>query len=357
MKMEMLNKIKKIFICLMLLCASLLTMNASEVNEKNEVLYYQTFSYQMADDYVEKNIGDFISSEMKISNFNINDVKIGKGIYVEDFIDDNLPLFYYPVFINNKLEYVFRIYDDGTDNYTGAFGKNLVDEVLKNASNDAEHAKLWAVSNGNELVISKNGDYEVIVKSKLNEPIESEIISNYNKKRSKDIFISANISDCNMDFVKYPSSRAYWVYNISYVETQGNNEWCYGFVTTMAIRTMAGNSVRTKNMAAAYGLSTDKGFTNEQVREYCSRYGVSYAGLYSGTITASTVYNEVSKWNLVIGSYKCSNLRHALLLHGIDGSKVRVWNPWRAYSEWVTNIKTYNTSGKSWSMYAYGYYR
>lgn len=341
----------------MMLCTTILTVNANEDNNADETLYYKTISYQTADDYVKRNVGDFLSSEMKITNFNLNDVKIGKGIYVEDFIEENLPLFYYPIFINNKLEYIFRIYDDGTGNYTGAFGKNLVTEVLENASNNAEHAKRWAVSNGNELTVTENGDYKVIIKSKQEESVDEEVISNFRAKRNSVEFENTNIFTSDIDFVKYPSSRAYWVYNISYVETQGNQQWCYGFVTTMAIRTIAGNSVKTKDMAAAYGVKPEKGFTTEQVKKYSSKYGVSYAGLYSGTITATTVYNEVSKWNLVLGSYQSGNYYHALLLHGVDGSKVRIWNPYNKYSEWITNIKTYNGSGRSWKMYAYGYYR
>lgn len=355
MKKKMFNKIKKAWLCIMMLCASLLTIGANEDN--NEPLYYQTFTYQKADMYVQNNVGDFISSEMKISTFNINDVKIGKGIYVEDFNNEGLPVFYYPVFISNRLKYVFRIYDDGTGNYTGAFGENLVDEVLKNASSDAEHAKSWGVSNGNEYVLSKNGDYDIVIKSPFGDQVDSDLISSHNKKRNGDNNLkSSNVSDGDVDFVKYPSSRAYWVYNISYVEKQNDEQWCYGFVTAMAIRTMKGNSVRTSTMASTYGLSKNVGFSYTQIKDFCSRYGITHTANFNGTITATNVYNEVSKWNLVLGCYTKGGIYHALLLHGVDGSKVRVWNPWYTNSEWITNIKTYNASG-TWSMYGYGYYR
>ena len=353
----MLNKIKKLLLCLMMLCATLLTVNANDTND-DELLYYQTFTYQKADEYVQNNVGDFLSSEIKITNFNINDVKIGKGIYVDDFNNEGLPIFYYPVFISNRLRYVFRIYDDGTGNYTGAFGENLVDEVLKNASNDAEHAKLWGVCNGNEFVLSKTGDYDIVRKSQFGDKLDSELISNHNKKRSKDILKSSNVANNNMNFVKYPSSRAYWVYNISYVENQNEEHWCYGFVTTMAIRTMKGNSVRTNTMAATYGLSTQQGFDLGHIIDFCSRYGIKYTAYYNATTTATTVYNEVSKWNLMAGIYESSSAAsmHALLLHGVDGSKVRIWNPWYTKSEWITNIKSYY-AGHNWSMYGYGFYR
>lgn len=156
----------------------------------------------------------------------------------------------------------------------------------------------------------------------------------------------------------YPQSRAFWITQINYVETQRDQEWCLGFVTTAAIRAMSDNSsIRTANMVATYGLAASQGFSWSQVQDYCSRYGIAFSGAYNGTISADIVYREVGSWNFMLGCYSASNMYHALLLHGVDGSKVWVWNPWYSTSEWITNINTYNTSDYSWKMYGYGYYR
>lgn len=167
-----------IFLCIGILCPVFITFGSVKASSVEGMNFY-TYEYAKAYMHVKVNIGDYLNSEMKIKKFNISEVKIGKGIYIEDFIENNqLPLFYYPVFINNKLDYIFRIYDDGVGKYTGAFGENSIEEVFKHASKDASNAPLLAVSNGNEILV-KDGTYQIVVASKLGLDVDRDAIADY----------------------------------------------------------------------------------------------------------------------------------------------------------------------------------
>ncbi len=46
-------------ICLLMLCTTILTVNANDDNNADETLYYKTISYQTADDYVKSMLAIF----------------------------------------------------------------------------------------------------------------------------------------------------------------------------------------------------------------------------------------------------------------------------------------------------------
>lgn len=70
-------------------------------------------------------MGDFINCENTVTSLDYSKIKLGQGIYVANHEEiDSLPSFMYPVFIDNSLEYVYRIFDDGTGNYTGNNNSN-----------------------------------------------------------------------------------------------------------------------------------------------------------------------------------------------------------------------------------------
>ena len=86
---------------------------------QEEGMYFLTFESRRADKYVEEHIGEFLDSESGINPIDRDTVKVGAGIYVEDFDETtSLPMFYYPVFTDESLSYVFRIYEDINGEYT-----------------------------------------------------------------------------------------------------------------------------------------------------------------------------------------------------------------------------------------------
>lgn len=79
---------------------------------------------------------------------------------------------------------------------------------------------------------------------------------------------------------------------------------------------------------------------------------------YSGSITNSSLHGYLRGGNSVHWSMDVSGGgTHALLIHGIEGSRRRVWNPWYSYSEWSVDAVTYKSArGTTMKTRGYGIY-
>ena len=79
---------------------------------------------------------------------------------------------------------------------------------------------------------------------------------------------------------------------------------------------------------------------------------------YSGSITNSSLHGYLRGGNPVHWSMDVSGGgTHALLIHGIEGSRRRVWNPWYSYSEWSVDAVTYKSArGATMKTRGYGIY-
>ncbi len=129
--MENLFRKKSVFVLCAVICIALLMVLILLCRQTNETrMYFLTFESRRADKYVEEHIGQLLNSESKINPIDLDTVRVGAGVYVEDFDNKtSLPMFYYPVFINNSLSYVFRIYEDINGEYTSVLGLESVDAM------------------------------------------------------------------------------------------------------------------------------------------------------------------------------------------------------------------------------------
>lgn len=325
----------------------------SNIKANEEERYFITIEDSKADQYVSDTIGDFINLESGSLGYYLNNVNIGKGIYVANFDEENmLPSFYYPLYVNDNIEYVYRIYDDGTGTYQGIFGKTYAEEVKEYASKSKEGAGLWTADNDNELLLTENSS-QTIAKSKFEQKANGYNLSDYEKKRSLN-FVTADVTD-TIEFTKRPQPRVYWDRSISYVEKQGNHPWCAAYVAAAAIREMANGGVRAKSLMDYFGAGQNDACSPAMIRQYSAVYGINFS-MYNGVTSASKILSVIEKWNLVYGGYSSNIGNHALLIHGIDGNKVHVWNPWNLYSEWSSSAGTYKSGGTTFSMYRYGHF-
>ena len=89
--------------------------------EENDMLYFKTIKSEVADTYAKETVYDFLIAENTIKPILNEKITMGQGIYVQETSNESIPTYYYPIYIDNKLTYVYRIFDDGTGNYTGIF--------------------------------------------------------------------------------------------------------------------------------------------------------------------------------------------------------------------------------------------
>lgn len=319
---------------------------------ESDALYYRTFKYEKADVYVKETLGDFINIENSFAPLDLDGIKLGQGIYIENHENDGLlPAFMYPVFIHNSLEYIYRIYDDGTGNYNGIFSKNYVDLVLENGNCSPIDAPLFVESNGNELIVTQNQN-KVVSPSHFGTPVNYEIINN--RKKLRNTVDAVDITQQN-DFNLKKDSRTYnWTLNISIKETQGSSSWCAAYVTATALRYKTGQDIRASHIMSYYGKGSSDRCTIDMIKGYSSIKGVNFDGTYSGVISDSKLHGHLRGANPVYGGYSSNIGNHALLIHGISDNARLVWNPWYPYSEWTSSNNTYRANGTTFTMYRYG---
>lgn len=340
-----------IFLSLLLM---ILVLPDIEVNATGENhLYYQTIKCKEADNYVKETLGDFINYESNLVMLNVEDIELGQGIYIANYENENLlPSFMYPVFVNNILSYIYRIYDDGTGNYVGIFGKNYADIVLENAGDSVENAPLFVESNGNELLVTQH-ENKVVSPSHFGTEIDYKRIDIEKQKRKTSISI-VDIREENEFDVKKNTKTYYWTFDISIKETQGSKPWCAAYVTATALRYKTGQDIRASHIMSYYGKGSNDSCSIDMIRGYSSIKGVKFDGTYSGVISNSNLHGNLRGMNPVYGGYSSNIGNHALLIHGISDNARLVWNPWYSHSEWTSSSNTYKANGTTFTMYRYG---
>lgn len=256
--------------------------------EENDMLYFKTIKSEVADTYAKETVYDFLIAENTIKPILNEKITMGQGIYVQETSNESIPTYYYPIYIDNKLTYVYRIFDDGTGNYTGIFSENFVDDLTKYAGNTPEDAPIISLDpqNNQELFISDNGT--TIVNSKTG---SVEAFRTKAEFRSASAFKPVDISDKTSFFVK-PQTRATsynYMLNINIVETQGSTNWCFAYVTATALR-YKGKNVRASTITNYFNLGTQTALSVDNAKKYCKTKGVTYDGRYSGSIMNSSLH-------------------------------------------------------------------
>ena len=256
--------------------------------EENDMLYFKTIKSEVADTYAKETVYDFLIAENTIKPILNEKITMGQGIYVQETSNESIPTYYYPIYIDNKLTYVYRIFDDGTGNYTGIFSENFVDDLTKYAGNTPEDAPIISLDpqNNQELFISDNGT--TIVNSKTG---SVEAFRTKAEFRSASAFKPVDISDKTSFFVK-PQTRATsynYMLNINIVETQGSTNWCFAYITATALR-YKGKNVRASTITNYFNLGTQTALSVDNAKKYCKTKGVTYDGRYSGSIMNSSLH-------------------------------------------------------------------
>ena len=256
--------------------------------EENDMLYFKTIKSEVADTYAKETVYDFLIAENTIKPILNEKITMGQGIYVQETSNESIPTYYYPIYIDNKLTYVYRIFDDGTGNYTGIFSENFVDDLTKYAGNTPEDAPIISLDpqNNQELFISDNGT--TIVNSKTG---SVEAFRTKAEFRSASAFKPVDISDKTSFFVK-PQTRATsynYMLNINILETQGSTNWYFAYVTATALR-YKGKNVRASTITNYFNLGTQTALSVDNAKKYCKTKGVTYDGRYSGSIMNSSLH-------------------------------------------------------------------
>ncbi len=360
---------KKKFVLSVAFALLLSVLSVSGNESENGSIYVTTQRSEEADEYASKQVYELVELAHENSLQELETIKLGNGILVENPENEAvLETFFYPVFVNDEFKYVLRVVDYKADGYAGYLGVMGVDEIksLGKISNQNDPVSLYQ-SNGN-LAYYSSSNKGVLSREPIadnNEPYE-DTLNTLKRKRSNKITIDANeISDLVVekpDDSKKIEPRVWKYLTIDYLEKQGNNNWCSGYVNANVARFFTYNTtIKAKDFATYAGVSTTSPIPLDKIKLWWQSKGYNF-NYANGTVHINTVISDISSRKPVFGGYqyyKNSQWNyHAILIHGYEGNSVRVWNPWYTKSESANGANhTYTTiDGLTMTMYMYGRY-
>lgn len=343
---------KKLFSILLTLIifTSLFSFSANAASTtSNSVRVLTTSSMSEANQFAIDTYQDFLDSHCYFNGTTDNlHACLGSGFMVESISSTNSAQYYlFPIYVNDTVKYVYRVYKYDNQ-FSGVLSELLANEInaiFKTTSDDV----VFIESNENLVVVS-NLEYKVIRKDPENKNISSSDISKvrntfFVESKNRSIssinqinpsdFLSASKSSLTSAFNIEP--RATGILTIDYLEDQGSEPWCSGYVTANILRFMTGDSSIRVTDIANYGLvSTLEGFSLTTLQNFSSTKGITMSNYITGEIAPTPLYNlylsERRPVYLGLQSIATGN-RHAVVLHGVDGDYYYIRNPWYQMSE------------------------
>lgn len=244
-----------------------------------------------------------------------NGIKLGGGIKV--YNQENLNYYLYPIFINERVRYVYRIVHD-EKGYSG-----IVSELLAYQFNELIETKtknnVLAISNNN-LVVSSDDNIIVWSNDKLNNVEYSIMYLSKEKCYGKGCVII-------LKKTLKVEARAYYNLSIDYKDVQGSNPWCGGHVAANIIRYMTGNTtVYASTIAKFGGVSANSSISRSLIKNYAAAVPGILVSEYNGVgnLTYLVVEGQFKVKRPIYGAFHYANnssARHTIVVHGIDGGQ------------------------------------
>ena len=325
----------------MVICLLLLSISILPVKLEAESLEHDEF-----DSFVHNQINTFIIG----TNINSEDVRIGEGIFVYNLPDADAK--FYPVYLNNKLSYVFEVYKRNGI-LGGAFSANLVSSFEKLFSfGEFVDCRILAVS-GHLYGISKN---------KIIDFRTNEIVKSFNDSDYKNTLPRLILSDQPF-YVSFRSSTPSWT---TYFCSSGLGYGCvpqtlYNIFKNYGKSFSSWTTVKIE-MNGANGTSGLNDFTHSQIQTYLSykNANISYQST-SGKLSYNTCDSLLSNGEFIMAISKTTYYDnsgqlqtgyHATAVIGTPTSTtIRMCDPHGSSSGGIINISYSTASFTSSGLY------
>lgn len=361
-------KIKQLIVSLVFALALVTTIvPVSAETKKDEPVYVTTSNSELADKFASDNVYELVETLDENTIADLQTLKLGNGILIENLESDNaLNTYFYPVFLNDTFKYIMRVVDNGYADYTGFLSIGGVEQIkgLGETTSYTNPATLYQ-SNGNLAYFTKN-NVDILLKdnesySAPNVDVAKQLKNRRNSSITINVAEKSDLVIAKPNLTKSVEPKSYAVLPIDYKETQGQNNWCSAYVSASAARFMTGNSsITAATIAKATGAGTWDTIEWTPLVSWWSGKGYNF-NYWNGQVGSGTVATDLANRKPVYSAYKWYDggwHYHALLIHGINGSTVKVWNPWYSYSESASSTTFQYTSsgGTTMTMYMFGRY-
>lgn len=317
--------------------------------------------------------------------------KIGTNLYLgEPFVllneNTDVELYYFPVIVDERVEYTYRVFYDTDWHYT--LSKSLVLELneISKTSSRTNPAIIYVNDMGNILLQNKD-NYEVFIDltedstiSKTSYSVNniSNLEANYETLYEELVrlgeykIVNCNsaikcmqISQINLNADSKNSSRPYQAcYRTpTILETQGSLPWCAGYVTAAIVSFKTGTNYYAQDVADFAGASTTSTITRPECAQFARSKGLSQTRVTVFDVDDEGMMDQI--WNngmVYVGAIKKGSLlsSHAFIACGYcwSGSEIINWmvrNPWYNYYEYIGSDRIYTTANgtvyKKWEYF------
>ena len=305
-------------------------------------------------EYMEENISSFLRAAARDGNGTLagSEIKVGQPFTYSEYIPN---MFTFPVYVDNKIVYTYRVGRAPDEKICGTLSKFLVEELNEYLGDTSVTEPLHFYINEKTLCGAVGNDIKELATFHFYEEDSTE--SQQRTKKGAELIVE-NVSDY-FEFapsVKISRDPARYI-NLSITETQPkNNNWCVAYSTAAVLRTQLKISTSAKEIMAFYdyGENTDS-ISMRTASSYARRAGLS-STLYSNTyLSDSKLMSEIDSYSPVMlgmASLDYKNLAHAVVLRGyaIGDSEWSIWDPlFSDYQYYSMEYYYISPSGYFWS--------
>lgn len=359
-----------IFVLVVAMCVSLVSLaTAAEIDNSTEANTdsFYILSAQCPSAYVEyaqSNIARFIlgSDDYELSDFEV--FELG---YPFSFSTSDADLFYFPVYGDGELIYLFRVFNEEEDSCGGVLSRFMVDELRELASESSQSHPISLQMEGKSIVATISDRSFTLFTYPDTYPVNNDTALTVCTDVELDVACIQPTSE--IDFSAIPAPTADYMNGYLELhgygaprETQGANNWCVAYAASAIMRYIGMNDLTAAELMdecfGANNYTTLTSLAEAMVEDYANERGCGVVYTYS-TLTSGEIASEI--WAdrpvyLVMERYEgTTRFGHAVVLRGfsLTAQTYSIWNPWYTYYETYTIDGTYVPAEHTSRQYTY----
>ncbi|MGG5343734.1 C47 family peptidase [Enterococcus sp. AZ192] len=359
---------KKIILSMLLLFGAVSFQNVTANATEGADVIVQTESVSgEVDQFAKNDFGLALTSILFLesNNTNASDYSLGSAFSMFDGEKTEKGTVYYPVYLDEKLEFLYSVRKNELGEYVSSVTRFLVNEMniaIDSANGEPisffvkEDDIFYRVNDTIEKIFeaprdefsSKKSDTTELTIEDANEVLQSteNNIEEKNVSEQTDFVEQANISKgSKLTRSSVSTAKNYAMINWKINETQSDLPWCAGYVTAAILSNKVDARPTRAVDIANYSFPKltakqreNQGISPENVLAYAN-YRKTYPKWVENTVSHSVVESNLRKGNALyiggIGYGDSNKSRHAFALYGwVDSENPNGGKPYRVYYIW-----------------------
>jgi hypothetical protein len=284
--------------------------------------------------YAKENLSRFVLS----MNPNVGSSKVSVGTPFS-FAEHNADIFYFPVLINNRITYLFRVYPYN-DTFCGVITEFLASDIEALAQDTSAKSPMYLRFIDNKIIaiIGKTShelfEYPADISDDNTTIAALSTMANYSVKNVKSAAgITLNLTQTRDVFNSI---------DLSITEDQEDDNWCTAYALAAIIRTKKSNSVTAEDIMilATGSANPSTSFpwnptTNTYVHQVSRAYDLEPIVLGYMIQNPILIQEIISGRPCLLAMESPSTASyHSVVLRGWSSSGIwSIWNPWDRYYE------------------------